>query len=547
MNISKGNWNKYIYFSVLSILSALGNIGVLYTINLIIHDYVTRTQSGTRMYLFMFVGSVCSFVLCRWLVAIGIIRFTQHLLKQTRIEILKMILRSPLAVLERNKSRILSTLTNDTNNIVNASINVVDIITNILVVVICLIYMAVLSWKLLVCVVGLILFTLVIYYFCARKALRLFKLALEQNDIFIKYLNEVIRGFKEINIAPIKGAEISERHIHRSINASSVLNQKAQVSFLINRVIGQIAFYIFIGLILLLLGDLFSVDKANLVNIIFLLLYTWSPIETVVLLIPNLSQARASLRRINDLEDQVNGNTAAEEITFSGDFHRLELKDIAFTYIPEETDGQDKPFSVGPVDFQISKGQAIFISGGNGSGKTTFINILTGLLRQDEGEVFVNGLSIKQEHLKCYKLQFAPVFSDCHLFDEFYGLPEVDLEKANEYLKLFEIDGKVTVNRQGFSDINLSTGQRKRLALIYAMLEKKPVLILDEFAADQDPHFKRKFYKEIIGYIKQEGFTLIAITHDDNYYQYADKLYKMDSGRMFEIQQLSSLYEYTTS
>jgi cyclic peptide transporter len=546
MNIGKGYWNKYIYFTLLSIFSALGNIGVLYTMNLILHDYVAGTKGKPLIYLSMFAGSVILFVLCRWLVAIGIIRFTQHLLKQTRIEILRMILRSPLAVLDKNRSRILSTLTNDTNNIVNASINVVDIITNILVVTICLVYMATLSWKLLLCIVGLILFTLFIYFFCARKAMRSFRLALEQNDIFMRYLNEVLRGFKEINIAPVKGAEISAKHIGPCIQASSVLNEKAQVSFLINRVIGQIAFYVFIGFVMLLLGDLFEVDKANLVNIIFLILYTWSPIETVVLLIPNLSQARASLKRINDLEAEINSSAAPEEIAMSVQFDRLQLKNISFSYNVKE-ECADQTFSIGPVDFEIDKGQAVFISGGNGSGKTTFINILTGLIQRDEGDILVNGLPVLPANLKSYKLLFAPVFSDFHLFDEFYGLPEIDLGKANEYLRLFEIDGKVRVDRRGFSSIDLSSGQRKRLALIYAMLELKPILILDEFAADQDPHFKRKFYKEIIGYIKREGFTLIAITHDDNYYQHADKLYKMDSGRLFDVRHSSWLYEYAAS
>ena len=130
---------------------------------------------------------------------------------------------------------------------------------------------------------------------------------------------------------------------------------------------------------------------------------------------------------------------------------------------------------------------------------------------------------------------FAPVFSDFHLFDEIYGISNIPTEKANAYLKIFEIEDKIYFDSYKFSNIKLSTGQRKRLALISAMLEKKPILILDEFAADQDPYFKKKFYTEIIPFIRSEGFTIVAITHDDNYYQYCTKRYKMDGGKMMFV------------
>jgi putative ATP-binding cassette transporter len=536
MNISKGNWNKYVYFTLLSIVAALGNMGVLYTINRVIKDYITDTPVISNVYLGYFAASVFLFITCRWLVSTGIIKFTQGLLKKTRLEVLRMVLKSPFEVLIKNKSKIYSALTTDTNNIVSASINIVDILTNVIVVLICFIYMLVLSWKLLLCVLGLIAFTLTIYSFCVKRAMKYFRLAMEQNDSFVRYLGEILSGFKEINIAPAKGTEITDQHITKAVETASVLNKKAQVSFLNNRIIGQVAFYIFIGIVMLFLGDLFSINKAVLVNFVFLILYTWGPIETVVLLVPNLSQARTSLKRINQLENQITSKNPVEEQAVNvKPFTQLELRGIGFEYDATEKVSSETAFCIGPVNFQVEKGDTVFISGGNGSGKTTFINILTGLMQRNEGDIYVNGNAILPEHVKSYKSLFAPVFSDCHLFDQFYGIARVDMDKANEYLRLFEIDNKVTVEPKGFSDIKLSTGQKKRLALICALLERKPILILDEFAADQDPHFKRKFYKEIIGIIKNEGFTLIAVTHDDNYYRYADRLYKMDSGKLSEV------------
>lgn len=536
MNIIKGHWGKYAYFAALSIVAALGNMGVVYLINRIINDFFTKAIILPTVYLLYFVASLAVFVVSRWLVSIGIIRFTQGLLQRTRREVLLMILRSSFTALTRNKSRIYTALTRDTDNIVNASINLVDILTNVVIVGICFIYMATLSWKLLLCMLGLIMFTLAIYFFSVKRAEQLFKQALGHNDTFVKYLNEILRGFKEITMEPAKGAEIAGTHIENAISGASTLNQKAQINFLNNRIIGQIAFYVFIGLVMLFLGNMFGISKGVLVNFIFLVLYIWSPIETVVLLIPNLSQASTSLKRLTELENQMTEALPEEAppIQAIPRFERLNMSNICYEYRPEENNGEPG-FGIGPVSFSLEKGEVVFICGGNGSGKTTFINILTGILPHDTGDILVNNRPALSTRTTSYRSLFAPVFSDFHLFDQFYGVQDVDSQKVTTYLQLFEIDNKVKVEDGKFSTVNLSTGQRKRLALICAMIERKPVLILDEFAADQDPHFKRKFYTKIIPFLKNEGFTLVAITHDDNYYQCSDRLYKMDTGRIYDI------------
>ena len=536
MTIIKISWLRYTYFVLLSLVAAIGNMGVVYTINMIVNDYFSNKPILSNVYLLYFLGSLVLFIICRWLVSLGIIKFTQKMLHAARLEVLNMVLRSTYGNLVKNKNRVFTALTRDTDNIVGASINIVDILTNSIVVIICFVYMGTLSWKLLLCMLGLLTFTLLIYALSVKRGEKLFQLAMGHNDRFVKYLNEILSGFKEISLAPAKGQEIAHKHVDNAVKESAVYNQKAHITFLNNRIIGQIAFYVFIGLVMLLLGELFGISKGILVNFIFLVLYIWSPIETVVLLVPALLQAKTSLKRLEDLEGQINeaspvNNTPIQVLPFE----QVELKNIAYQYPSEEENNNEPGFGIGPVNLTVKEGEVIFISGGNGSGKTTLINILLGLIQPREGEIYVNDNRIEQTQAKDYKSLFAAVFSDFHLFDEFYGIPNVELSRATEYLELFEIDDKVNIDNGRFSELNVSTGQRKRLALINAMLERKPILVLDEFAADQDPHFKSKFYREIIPRIKSEGFTLIAITHDDNYYQYAGKLYKMDSGILYEM------------
>lgn len=105
-------------------------------------------------------------------------------------------------------------------------------------------------------------------------------------------------------------------------------------------------------------------------------------------------------------------------------------------------------------------------------------------------------------------------------------------ESAEVYLKRLEIAHKVSIRDGSFTTTDLSTGQRKRLALINAWLEERPVLVFDEWAADQDPTFRRIFYTELLPELKRLGKTIIVISHDDRYFDVADRLVRMAAGKV---------------
>jgi putative pyoverdin transport system ATP-binding/permease protein len=86
-----------------------------------------------------------------------------------------------------------------------------------------------------------------------------------------------------------------------------------------------------------------------------------------------------------------------------------------------------------------------------------------------------------------------------------------------------ELEQKTGIVGRTFSDVNLSTGQRKRLAMIALVLERRPICIFDEWAADQDVHFRQKFYQVILPWLKSQGKTVIAVTHDERYFDAADQ------------------------
>ncbi|MEO5564456.1 MAG: cyclic peptide export ABC transporter, partial [Chitinophagaceae bacterium] len=525
-----------------------GNMAVIFIVNNILRGFFSNNPTPSDSYAWFFGAAILVFFISRWLVSSSIISFTQDTLRKLRLEILGMLLQSAYYPLVKNKERIHTALTRDASNVVQASISMVDIMTNIIIAIICFIYMAVLSWKLLVCMLILLAFTIVIYAISEKKGYILFNKAMGHDDRFVKYLNEILAGFKEIVIERKKGTDIEEKHIVKEIDSSVALNKKALVNFLNNRVMGQLAFYVFIGLLLLYLGKTLDISNGTMVSFIFLVLYIFGPIETVVILIPGLSQAKTSLKRLTSLKDDLR-EIEPENIQSSAtsSFDSLVIKDMFYEYSPTTAD--EKPFSVGPVDFQVSKGKVVFICGGNGSGKTTFINLLVGLFPYDKGEIYLNDNRVDDPRSYTYRSLFAPVFSDFHLFDECYSIENIDTVKVNEYLRMFDLDSKISFVDNKFTSVDLSTGQRKRLALICAMLEKKPIIVMDEFGADQDPHFRKKFYSHILDYMKQEGFTVIAITHDDNYYSYCDYIYKMDYGKieLMDLNEPATHYPLATS
>src|SRR5690606_27967207 len=110
----------------------------------------------------------------------------------------------------------------------------------------------------------------------------------------------------------------------------------------------------------------------------------------------------------------------------------------------------------------------------------------------------------------------------------------LDIE-TQKHLAQLQLDHKVRVENGTFSTLRLSQGQRKRLALLVAYLEDRPFYVFDEWAADQDPVFKKIFYTEILPSLKAKGKTVIAITHDDGYFHVADRCFKFEDGKLKEL------------
>lgn len=206
-------------------------------------------------------------------------------------------------------------------------------------------------------------------------------------------------------------------------------------------------------------------------------------------------------------------------------WQRLTLEGVSFGY--------QGGFTVGPVDFTVRRGELIFLIGGNGSGKSTLAMLLTGLHRPSAGRLLLNDQEVDDWH--AYRGLFSAIFTDFHLFDRLLGPQGVDPALLDEWVARLEMGHKLQLEGERITDIQLSQGQRKRVALLLAIAERRDILLFDEWAADQDPQFRRIFYQVLLPRLKEMGKTVIAISHDDHYFHLADRLLEMRAGQLHEL------------
>ena len=261
------------------------------------------------------------------------------------------------------------------------------------------------------------------------------------------------------------------------------------------------------------------------------LLYVKGPMERIVQLLPLAGRAKISFRKVAGLTAEFRHGEAPRSEAPAAFHEAIALRDVRFAF---PVAAGAAPFALGPIDLRIAKGETVFIVGENGCGKTTLVKLLLGLYPPHSGELLLDGEPVTPACLDDYRQLFSAVFSDYFLFEDLPRAEGATLELARDYLERFEIAHKVRVEGGAFTSLDLSTGQRKRLALIQAWLQQRPIMMFDEWAADQDPTFRRVFYATLLPELKRLGKTLIVISHDDRYFDAADRVIRLQAGRIVE-------------
>lgn len=362
---------------------------------------------------------------------------------------------------------------------------------------------------------------------------------MEQDTLF-GYFRALTEGFKELKLSRRRRDAFLNTHLFPSIAALQQHNIMASVRFVLADGWSLMLLLGIIGVLLFGLSDVAHTDKSVLTGYVLTTIYMMRPLGMMLRNVPLVARGRVALQQVEilgfSLESPAMPVMEERPVTWSS----LALRGVTYTYYQAE---KDRPFTLGPLELNLRPGEVIFIVGGNGSGKTTLAKLLCGLYAPDQGEVCWDHKAVTDAGHEAYRQLFSAVFADCFLFEHLVGFdpvtPNGDAtvgvdERAQDYLTQLQLSHKVTVNQGMLSTTTLSEGQKKRLVLLSAYLEDRPIYIFDEWAADQDPEFRAVFYTQLVPELQACGKTVLVITHDTRYFHLADRLLRLEDGKLIE-------------
>src|ERR1700733_5121163 len=462
----------------------------------------------------------------------------EGIIHRLRLRIMDQIRRSELLALDKiGLARIVASVTGDTQILTQASNMLCFTVQGAVLIFFVSFYVAYLSlaafFMTFVIVFGAgIMFHLKNRRLTAQKA----ESAAWERRLFDR-LTDFLDGFKEVRLNSARSEELFEdaADVSRVAANIKIRTQAETFKMIVN---SQISMYVLLGAVVFVAPTLSdSLGGSSISKATTALLFVVGACFGLVQSIPILLNANAAADRIEELETTLRaaaGPTEAKEITIPKRFEKIEMRDITFRYVDKFSDAA---FKIGPIDFTLQPGELVFITGGNGSGKSTFLRVLSGLYPPNSGEITLDGVRVDDHNRDSYRALMSAIFFDYHLFQRLYGIPQEQLGELQRLLAQFRLSDKTGLVNGEFRTLDLSGGQRRRLALIVSLLEKRPILLLDEWTAEQAPEFRRKFYDELLPDLMAAGATIVVITHDDRYldeWTLRARRVRMDEGRIVE-------------
>jgi putative pyoverdin transport system ATP-binding/permease protein len=525
---------------VSGIASGLINTAMLALINSSLHG-----AQITRSMIWSFIGFCVALPIVRFISEVLQVQLASGAVYDLRLRLSRQILNAPLRKLEEVGShRLLVALTEDIAT-VSAALTTLPLLSMHCAIVIgCLIYLGWLSQWMLLGVFGFMILAVVSYQLAMTRAQHYFKKSREGWDLLFKDFKALTEGTKELKLHRARREAFLSNVI--SVDAQSLRRYNIFANAIYNgaRSWGQVVIFVLIGLLLFALPGFSTVSLQTRMSYTLIILYLMTPVEVILNSVPLLGRAKIAVQKVEDLglllPSNVAGANAATRREQQSRWQTLELTGITHTYYRES---EDDTFVLGPIDLSFKRGELVFLTGGNGSGKTTFAKLLTGLYIPESGEIRLDNELVTDETRDDYRQNFSVVFSDFYLFETLLGLESGATDaRAEDYLQQLHLNHKVTVENGTLSTTSLSQGQRKRLALLTAYLEDRPIYVFDEWASDQDPVFKKIFYHQLLPELKSRNKTIVVISHDEAFYHIADRIVKLNYGMVESDQRTSELH-----
>ncbi|MET1081131.1 MAG: multidrug ABC transporter permease/ATP-binding protein [Pseudomonas sp.] len=517
---------------LLSLCSALLSVGVIAFVNL-------RLIAGSAelgLALAQFGGLLLALLLCAGSAQISLHVLGHRFVYRLRRSLVKRVLDTDIERLEQlGGARILASLSSDIRNITIAFVYLPELVYGLILSLAAFAYLAWLSPALFGMTLAWLSLTLAVGWLLMGRVNRHIRLLREAEDRLYQDYQGVIDGRKELALNRDRARHLYEEEFDSNARAYRDHVTRADI---FNGLAGNWANIMVlgtIGLVFYLANGMGWASAAVAATFALTVLFLRTPMVAAVAAVPSLMAARVALEKLEGLELVPFRADFSSPPTLGADWQTLQLQGVQYRY--PAADAGETGFDVGPLDLTLRRGELVFVVGGNGSGKSTLARLLTGLYRPDAGQIVVGEQTLGAEEWPAYRQLFASVFTDFHLFARLLGPQGREVEEGGiaAWLARLHMGHKARFAGGRLLDTRFSQGQRKRLALLLALLEERDILVLDEWAADQDPLFRQLFYRELLPQLKAAGKTVVAITHDDHYFDQADRLLKMDGGQLIEL------------
>ncbi|MFK7905951.1 MAG: ATP-binding cassette domain-containing protein [Chitinophagales bacterium] len=536
-----------LFFLGAILLTGLSSAFLVELINIAAENIVNKNIQ--QWYFLCFIIVVGVFYFCREYIFDQAIVNVENSVNQLRQRIGDKIRHLSLSTFEQTENaHLYARLTQDMIYISTVSFHLIGLIQAIFMIVFMLLYIMILSTWAFVLVTTAIGLSMLFYSNILKEINYNFSQLSKVETDFLKKLNHLIKGFKEIKINALKSKLVFKKYRksgHQKKHYKIKINQLYNTGFSS----AQVFLYTTIAAIIFVIPQYEESHAAIIIKITAAVLFIIGPLEVILRVVPRLAYANRGAINVMKLEKEMDvflkeqrrkydfKTNSNEVLSFQ---KSIELNDLVYQY---EHNDPAHAFSIGPMNLKVKKGELIFITGGNGSGKSTFLKMFTGLYLPKRGYIYLDrdmekgeqGTLVNGYNYDEYSNLFTTIFTDFHLFDKLYGLGEVEEERVKTLLKGMGLsEDKTTFQKNRFTNIHLSSGQKKRLALITSMLEDKEVYIFDEVAADLDPEFRDTYYYEILPQLKAQNKTVFVVSHDKSYWKVADRVLELKNGQFYE-------------
>ena len=511
---------------LLTLLSAVLGIGLIAYIN---NELIVAVNTSTSV-LPSFLGQLFLLMAVTLGSQLALTMLGHHFVWRLRGEFIKRILDTRVERIEQiGNAQLLAGLTSDVRAITIAFVRLPELIQGIIITLGSALYLAWLSPKMLLITSLWLVVTLVGGWLLVSRVYQHMAKLREVEDELYRDFQTIIEGRKELQLNRERAQLIYESVYQENAKSYRHHIVRADTFHLSAVNWSNIMMLGAIGIVFFMANGLGWANTAVAATYSLTLLFLRTPLLAAVGALPTLLSAQVAFRKLNTFE-LAPYNEAFKALPNVSDWQTLELRDVCFHY-------GERGFQVGPINLTLRRGELVFLIGGNGSGKSTFAMLLTGLYQPQSGSLLLDGKVVDWHNLEAYRKHFSAVFTDVHLFDRLIGHQGQPANPAlvQQWLERLKMQDKLKLEGNRVLNLQLSKGQSKRLALLLAAAEERDILLLDEWAADQDPHFRRIFYRELLPWLQASGKTVFAISHDDHYFIHADRLLEMREGQLSEL------------